>query len=194
MRTPIVRSVSTDGNSPSPADPMSSPTAADVPPTADVKKMGTLEMSKTFDPEKLVGDDLATYKEMVDDIAIEPVILFMKGTPGAPKCQHSRRMLETIKPFNYEFLSYDVLHEPVIRDGVKHVSKWPTIPQLFIGGKFVGGVDVVAELVAANQLESVFVAASAVKMKPAETKGDAAEVVNSDGSTTSAEVKPQPAQ
>jgi len=74
------------------------------------------------------------------------VMVFMKGTPNFPQCGFSAHTVEILRSHNAEFESFDVLSDPAVRDGVKRYSNWPTIPQVYIDGKFVGGCDIVHEL------------------------------------------------
>jgi monothiol glutaredoxin len=74
------------------------------------------------------------------------VMLFMKGDPSAPQCGFSAHTVEILKSYGYPFATADVLADPAVRDGIKRYSNWPTIPQVFIDGKFVGGCDIVHEL------------------------------------------------
>src|SRR6187551_2581632 len=83
------------------------------------------------------------------------VVLFMKGTRRAPQCGFSAevvRILDDLLP-NYE--TVDVLSSPAVRDGIKEFSSWPTIPQLFVDGKFVGGCDIVREMSASSELSQL---------------------------------------
>jgi len=81
------------------------------------------------------------------------VMLFMKGTPQAPMCGFSAHTIEILQSYGYPFETADVLADPAIRDGIKRYSNWPTIPQVFINGKFVGGCDIVHELHERGELE-----------------------------------------
>eukprot|EP01006_Ploeotia_vitrea_P048737 TRINITY_DN67268_c7_g1_i1.p1 TRINITY_DN67268_c7_g1~~TRINITY_DN67268_c7_g1_i1.p1 ORF type:complete len:361 (+),score=188.28 TRINITY_DN67268_c7_g1_i1:156-1085(+) len=94
-----------------------------------------------------------------------PVMLFMKGTPDAPRCKFSRRMIELLKeaqvaPFGY----FDIFTDHQVRQGLKKFSNWPTYPQLYVNGKLVGGLDVVKELHEDGEL---------VKLVPKSSSGDA---------------------
>jgi monothiol glutaredoxin len=74
------------------------------------------------------------------------VMLYMKGNPNAPQCGFSAHTVEILQSYGIPFQTADVLADPAIRDGIKRYSNWPTVPQVFIGGKFVGGCDIVSEL------------------------------------------------
>jgi monothiol glutaredoxin len=74
------------------------------------------------------------------------VMVFMKGTPNFPQCGFSAHTVEILRSYDAQFESYDVLSDPGVREGIKQYSNWPTIPQVYIDGKFVGGCDIVHEL------------------------------------------------
>jgi Grx4 family monothiol glutaredoxin len=84
-----------------------------------------------------------------------PVMLFMKGSPDAPRCGFSRQMVELLKSSNASFEHFDILTDEEVRQGLKEYSKWPTYPQLYINGKLVGGLDIVKELNASGELASM---------------------------------------
>jgi monothiol glutaredoxin len=81
------------------------------------------------------------------------VMLYMKGNPNAPQCGFSAHTVQILQSYGIPFETADVLADPSIRDGIKRYSNWPTIPQIFIGGKFVGGCDIVSELHERGELE-----------------------------------------
>jgi monothiol glutaredoxin len=80
------------------------------------------------------------------------VVIFMKGTPQMPMCGFSAATVEVLKNLGVPFQAVNVLARPEIREGIKQFSSWPTIPQVFIGGKFVGGCDIVREMHASGEL------------------------------------------
>jgi monothiol glutaredoxin len=81
------------------------------------------------------------------------VMLYMKGNPNAPQCGFSAQTVEILRSYGIPFQTADVLADPAVRDGIKRYSNWPTIPQVFIDGKFVGGCDIVHELHERGELE-----------------------------------------
>ena len=83
------------------------------------------------------------------------VILFMKGTPEQPMCGFSARTAAALQAMPVEFAAVDVLPDPRIRQELSSISKWPTIPQLFVRGELVGGADIVAEMYESGQLAEV---------------------------------------
>jgi monothiol glutaredoxin len=74
------------------------------------------------------------------------VVLFMKGTKSFPQCGFSNTVVQILKQVGTDFETVNVLADPTIRDGVKEFANWPTIPQLYVDGKFVGGCDIVREM------------------------------------------------
>jgi monothiol glutaredoxin len=80
------------------------------------------------------------------------IVLFMKGNRSFPQCGFSAAVVEVLKKHGVEFHTVNVLQDPAIRDGIKEYSEWPTIPQLYIGGEFVGGCDIVREMDANGDL------------------------------------------
>ena len=85
------------------------------------------------------------------------VVLFMKGTPLFPQCGFSSRAVAILNHLNVEFESVDVLQDQDVRQGIKAFSDWPTIPQLYVKGEFVGGSDIMMEMYEAGELQSMFV-------------------------------------
>jgi monothiol glutaredoxin len=90
-----------------------------------------------------------------------PVVLFMKGTPMFPQCGFSSTAVSILERLGVEFEGVDVLADPAIRQGVKEYSDWPTVPQLYIGGEFVGGSDIMMEMYQAGELTELLVKAGA---------------------------------
>ena len=84
-----------------------------------------------------------------------PVVLFMKGTPLFPQCGFSSRAIAILERLGVEFESVDVLQDQGIRQGIKAYSEWPTIPQLYVNGEFVGGSDIMMEMYQSGELQQV---------------------------------------
>ena len=84
------------------------------------------------------------------------VVLFMKGTPLFPQCGFSSRAIAILNHLGVDFDSVDVLQDQEIRQGIKSFSDWPTIPQLYVKGEFVGGSDIMMEMYEAGELEHLF--------------------------------------
>ncbi|HYQ15188.1 MAG TPA: Grx4 family monothiol glutaredoxin [Polyangiaceae bacterium] len=95
-------------------------------------------------------------KQRIDGyVASDRVVLFMKGTRRAPQCGFSAQVVQILDQLVPEYSTHDVLSSAELRDGIKDYSQWPTIPQLYIDGKFVGGCDIVKDLHAAGELEQL---------------------------------------
>ncbi len=85
-------------------------------------------------------------------IAGDHVVLFMKGVPAAPQCGFSAGVVRILSGLGVAFTGVNVLADPEIREGIKEYSNWPTIPQLYIGGEFIGGADIVREMHQSGEL------------------------------------------
>lgn len=86
------------------------------------------------------------------DVAANDVVLFMKGTPNFPQCGFSGQVVKILAFLDVPYKGVNVLEDPEIRDGVKQYANWPTIPQLYIKGEFVGGCDIVREMFQSGEL------------------------------------------
>jgi monothiol glutaredoxin len=90
--------------------------------------------------------DVNTRTRIQEMIDANKVLLFMKGNKAFPQCGFSNRVVGILKKEGVPFETVNVLQDPEIREGVKQFSNWPTIPQLYVAGKFVGGCDIVTEM------------------------------------------------
>jgi monothiol glutaredoxin len=88
------------------------------------------------------------------EIKANPIVLYMKGNALFPQCGFSARALQLLQPLG-KVHTVDVLADPEVREGIKAYSKWPTIPQVYIHGAFVGGSDIVADLAARGELKAM---------------------------------------
>ncbi len=88
-------------------------------------------------------------------VSAHPVVLFMKGTPLFPQCGFSSRAISILDHLGAPYETVDVLQDMEIRQGIKAFSDWPTIPQLYIGGEFVGGSDIMMEMYEAGELQAL---------------------------------------
>jgi monothiol glutaredoxin len=86
------------------------------------------------------------------DISDNTVLLYMKGTPVFPQCGFSAAVVQILTHIGVKFKGVDVLSDPEIRQGIKEFSSWPTIPQLYVKGEFVGGSDIVREMFESGEL------------------------------------------
>ena len=89
------------------------------------------------------------------DVSDNRVMLYMKGTPDAPMCGFSQHVSNILKHYGTEFSAANVLEDAELRQGIKDYSDWPTIPQLYIDGDFVGGCDITIELMQSGELETM---------------------------------------
>jgi monothiol glutaredoxin len=90
-----------------------------------------------------------------DIIASSDVVLFMKGLPAAPQCGFSAAVVQILASLAVPFKSVDVLSDPQIREGIKTFSNWPTIPQLYVKGEFLGGTDIVRAMFQEDELTAL---------------------------------------
>ena len=91
-----------------------------------------------------------------EQVTTNPVVLYMKGTPRAPMCGFSATAVQILQACNLPlFFSVNVLEEPAIREGVKVFANWPTIPQLYVRGEFVGGCDIMREMYQSGELQQL---------------------------------------
>jgi monothiol glutaredoxin len=92
---------------------------------------------------------------ITEAIADNEVILFMKGTPDAPRCGFSARTVAALEALGTPFAAVDILPDPRIRQELSAISNWPTIPQLFVRGELIGGCDIVTEMYESGELAQV---------------------------------------
>ena len=97
----------------------------------------------------------ATAERIEALIAAHPVFLFMKGTPTFPQCGFSATVTAILDHLGVEYGSANVLEDAEIRQGVKEFSNWPTIPQLYVGGEFIGGCDIAKEMFQSGELKAL---------------------------------------
>jgi monothiol glutaredoxin len=96
-----------------------------------------------------------TAERIKDIIASSDVVLFMKGVPAAPQCGFSGAVVQILSGLKVPFKGVDVLSDPQVREGIKSFSNWPTIPQLYVKGEFLGGADIVREMFQAGELTAL---------------------------------------
>ncbi len=94
----------------------------------------------------------ATRKRIASIIDYDRVVLFMKGTPQSPQCGFSATVVQILNRDLPSYTTFDALADPEIREGIKAYSSWPTIPQLYVDGEFLGGCDIVQEMSASGEL------------------------------------------
>ena len=94
---------------------------------------------------------------ITDTLKDHAVVLFMKGSPDAPRCGFSSLAVQILDHIGADFVGVDVLQDEALREGVKTFSDWPTIPQLYVKGEFVGGSDIVREMFQAGELQALMI-------------------------------------
>ena len=100
--------------------------------------------------------DNAVFERIKEEISTNQVVLYMKGTPVFPQCGFSAAVVQILSHLGVKFKGIDVLADPSVRQGIKEFSSWPTIPQLYVQGEFVGGCDIIREMFQAGELQSLF--------------------------------------
>jgi len=99
-----------------------------------------------------------------------PIVLFMKGTRSFPQCGFSATVVEVLERLGADYTDVNVLADPELREGIKQFAEWPTIPQLYVQGKLVGGCDIVRDMFASGELEPLV--AGALGREPGAATGD----------------------
>lgn len=95
------------------------------------------------------------FKQIQDEIDSNDVVVFMKGNPMFPQCGFSAAVVGVLTNMKVKFKGVDVLQDMAVREGIKQFSNWPTIPQLYVKGEFVGGCDIVREMYDAGELQQL---------------------------------------
>ena len=95
------------------------------------------------------------FDRIKQDISQNDVVLYMKGTPVFPQCGFSAAVVQVLSQLGVKCKGIDVLTDPSLRQGIKDFSQWPTIPQLYVKGEFVGGCDIVREMYSSGELQEM---------------------------------------
>ncbi len=107
-------------------------------------------------PDEAIDTQHAVQTFIKDTIADNPVVLFMKGVPEQPQCGFSALSVQILDHLGVPFVGVNVLQSEDVRQGIKAFSDWPTIPQLYVNGEFVGGCDIIKEMFQAGELKTLF--------------------------------------
>ena len=99
---------------------------------------------------------MSAQEKIQNIISSSEVVLFMKGTPDVPQCGFSMAVVNALKHLDVKFDGVNVLEDEEIRNGIKTFSDWPTIPQLYVKGEFIGGCDIVKEMFEKKELQALF--------------------------------------
>ena len=110
-----------------------------------------------------------TLDEIKQEVSNNDIVLFMKGTPTFPQCGFSAHLVAILTAEEAAFTSHDVLNDEKLRINIKEFSNWPTIPQLYVRGEFIGGVDIVQEMYDSGELNKV--------LNPSSAWGDASTMI-----------------
>lgn len=106
--------------------------------------------------ESIPATQATVFDRIKNDIAANKVMLFMKGNALFPQCGFSARVVQILQHLEVPFGTANVLESAELREGIKAFTNWPTIPQLYVNGEFVGGCDIVSEMFASGELETLF--------------------------------------
>lgn len=98
-------------------------------------------------------------KKIAEEVKSHPIIMYVKGTRQMPMCGFSKAVMDVFGAIGAPFETRDVLSDPELRDGIKQFTNWPTIPQIFIKGEFIGGCDIVRDLFQRGELQKMVKAA-----------------------------------
>ena len=99
--------------------------------------------------------DNPVFDRIRDDIGSNDVVLYMKGTPVFPQCGFSAAVVQVLSHVGVKFKGIDILQDPSLRQGIKEFACWPTIPQLYVKGEFVGGCDIIREMYESGELQQL---------------------------------------
>lgn len=119
------------------------------------KLTGLVEEQNSFYEAWFEQESKRAARDIESLTASKPFFIFFKGSKEQPKCKFSRRLVELLKPFEYDFDTYNILQDERIRQWLKVYTKWPTFPQVFINQKFIGGIDVLTELVEDGEFDDM---------------------------------------
>ena len=110
--------------------------------------------------------DNPVFERIRQDVSDNDVVLYMKGSPVFPQCGFSAAVVQVLSHLGVQFKGIDVLTDPSLRQGIKDFSEWPTIPQLYVKGEFVGGCDIVREMFQTGELMELL-SSRGVEVRPA---------------------------
>lgn len=99
---------------------------------------------------------MSAHDEITKTVTENDVVLYMKGTPVFPQCGFSSTVVQILDYIGADYASVNVLDNPEIRQGIKDFNNWPTIPQIFVKGEFIGGCDIVKEMFETGELRKLF--------------------------------------
>ncbi len=101
---------------------------------------------------------MSVREQIQKDVKENKVVVYMKGTPEAPQCGFSGQVVSVLKSYNVPLKAKNILDDPELRQGIKDFTEWPTIPQVFINGEFIGGCDIITEMHENGELKKLLAA------------------------------------
>ena len=114
--------------------------------------MAPQPIEKEVEPKSARGDqDVQTF--LTELVGQNKIVLFMKGSPSSPKCGFSANAAGILSSYGIDFAHFDVISDYDVREGVKDFSSWPTLPQIYIGGEFIGGSDILTQMHDSGELK-----------------------------------------
>lgn len=102
---------------------------------------------------------MSVIERIQEQLASQPVVLYMKGTPDFPQCGFSGRVVQALQACNAQYRAVNIFEDPELREALKEYSNWPTFPQLYVNGELVGGCDIVMDLYSKGELQTMVGAA-----------------------------------
>ncbi|EJF59136.1 glutaredoxin [Dichomitus squalens LYAD-421 SS1] len=140
------------------APKLTSEIAKHTAPPSSIKPQSTTDRAPASAPEHDAETPEQLNARLKKLMTQSDVVLFMKGSPDAPRCGFSRRIVGLLRDQGVQFSSFDILQDESVRQGLKVLNDWPTFPQLIVKGEFVGGLDVVKEMVDNGELKELLAA------------------------------------
>tara|TARA_E500000331_G_scaffold288677_1_gene284188 strand:- start:19 stop:399 length:381 start_codon:yes stop_codon:yes gene_type:complete len=113
-------------------------------------------MNQDTSKRNIAMSEHPVFDRIKTEVDASPVVLFMKGTPVFPQCGFSATCVQVLSNLGIPFKGINVLEDPEVREGIKTYSSWPTIPQLYVKGEFVGGCDILREMYETGELIEFF--------------------------------------
>ncbi|MBI2344103.1 MAG: Grx4 family monothiol glutaredoxin [Deltaproteobacteria bacterium] len=99
--------------------------------------------------------DAALKNRIMQEITSSPIMIYMKGTREMPQCGFSNQVVQIFKTLDVPFATSNVLEDQTLRDGIKEYANWPTIPQVYVAGEFIGGCDIITEMYQSGELQTL---------------------------------------
>lgn len=143
------------------------PPARPAPPPPETAGAAAPTWSPPDEQESSVRAGRPVPEFLAEFVKSSPVVIFMKGTPAMPMCGFSANASAILKSYGAPMAAFDVLSDPAVRDGVKEFSQWPTLPQIYIGGEFIGGSDILTQMHQSGELREAIAQAVAAASQPA---------------------------